>query len=227
MIITLASSKGGVGKSTTCACVATALAHQGNRVHIIDLDQNRTLARWAKNHPLSDLDVMAVAPDDFADHLDAKLDVGLYDHILIDIAGVYADTLIFAVGKADAVIIPMQTSEPDLKEAIATHRHIQGIEKTFNTSIPHALLLTAVAPLPMRITTFIEEEIHRLGLPRFTKRIVQRAIYKELFSNGAPPHIADPDGKAAHEINAVITELRALLQKSVQEAAPIPLGEGA
>ena len=35
MIITCASSKGGVGKSTTCACLAGAFAHLGETVHIV------------------------------------------------------------------------------------------------------------------------------------------------------------------------------------------------
>jgi chromosome partitioning protein len=46
MIIACASSKGGVGKSTTCACLAGAFAHLGEMVHIVDLDQNRTVSRW-------------------------------------------------------------------------------------------------------------------------------------------------------------------------------------
>ena len=43
MILSFASSKGGVGKSTTCAAIASALALAGDRVLLIDLDPNRTL----------------------------------------------------------------------------------------------------------------------------------------------------------------------------------------
>ena len=45
-IITCASSKGGVGKSTTCVCLAGAFAKAGDTVHIIDLDSNGTVSRW-------------------------------------------------------------------------------------------------------------------------------------------------------------------------------------
>jgi Mrp family chromosome partitioning ATPase len=41
-----ASSKGGVGKSTTCVCLAGAFAKAGDTVHIIDLDSNGTVSRW-------------------------------------------------------------------------------------------------------------------------------------------------------------------------------------
>ena len=54
MIITCASSKGGVGKSTAVASLAGAFAHQGEAVHIVDLDNNRTVSRWFRDsatHP--------------------------------------------------------------------------------------------------------------------------------------------------------------------------------
>ena len=65
MIITFASSKGGVGKSTTCAAIASALALEGARVLLIDLDQNRTLDRWARKAPIDGLTVSAVEPQKF------------------------------------------------------------------------------------------------------------------------------------------------------------------
>ena len=49
MIITCASSKGGVGKSTTVACLAGAFAHAGLSVHVIDLDNNCTISRWFRD----------------------------------------------------------------------------------------------------------------------------------------------------------------------------------
>ena len=45
-IITFASPKGGVGKSTTCLAIAAALASRGEPVLILDLDQTNTLIRW-------------------------------------------------------------------------------------------------------------------------------------------------------------------------------------
>ena len=44
MIITLASSKGGVGKSTITGCLAGVWAADGDKVHIVDLDNNRTVS---------------------------------------------------------------------------------------------------------------------------------------------------------------------------------------
>lgn len=46
-IITLASTKGGVGKSTTATLVADAILRQGKTVRVIDFDTQRSLTRWA------------------------------------------------------------------------------------------------------------------------------------------------------------------------------------
>lgn len=61
MILVFASSKGGVGKSTTCA----ALAHESARVQLLELDQNRTLYRWSRKFSVPGLTVEASAQDDF------------------------------------------------------------------------------------------------------------------------------------------------------------------
>ena len=70
MIITLASSKGGVGKSTTTAALAGALAHAGARVHIVDLDSNHTVSRWlGDGRACPRLSVTAADPQDLTEHL--------------------------------------------------------------------------------------------------------------------------------------------------------------
>ncbi|MEL6767226.1 MAG: ParA family protein [Pseudomonadota bacterium] len=48
MQIVFASSKGGVGKSTSCAAIAALLAGRGEGVAVLDLDQNRTLDAWGQ-----------------------------------------------------------------------------------------------------------------------------------------------------------------------------------
>lgn len=47
MILTVAGLKGGVGKTTTAAYAAHALAEQGRRVLVLDADEQASLRTWA------------------------------------------------------------------------------------------------------------------------------------------------------------------------------------
>src|SRR5437870_1827645 len=112
MIITLASSKGGVGKSTTAASLAGALAYAGNRVHIIDLDNNHTVWRWLGNaksrHSIS---VYEADPQDLTEHLANIAGEAAPDVTLIDIAGTYERALTVAIARAHLTIIPAGPTE--------------------------------------------------------------------------------------------------------------------
>ena len=47
-IITVASTKGGVGKSTVVLNLATVLLNQGKKVAVLDADSQGTVSKWAK-----------------------------------------------------------------------------------------------------------------------------------------------------------------------------------
>lgn len=47
-IITIASTKGGVGKSTLVLNLATTLLNQGKKVAVLDADSQGTLGKWSK-----------------------------------------------------------------------------------------------------------------------------------------------------------------------------------
>ncbi len=108
MIITLASSKGGVGKSTTTASIAGAFAYAGHRVHIIDLDSNHTVSRWLGDAGRSSprLTVSAADPQDLTEHLTEISTKHKPDVTLIDIAGTYERALTVAIARAHLTIIP-------------------------------------------------------------------------------------------------------------------------
>ena len=211
-VIAFASSKGGVGKSTTCACAASALAAHGETVHVLDLDPNKTIARWAEAFPQERLTVQAVSGDDF----EAALEQGGQgaNWLLIDVAGLYEQNILLAISAADFVVIPAQASQPDVFEAQRIVGDIAAFERRFGSTVPHAVLLTAVSPLSTRVFDHIAGELQRLKLPRFERVIISRTIYREMFLNGQSPHLAEPAGKAAQEIDAILGEITHRINQS-------------
>lgn len=214
MILTYASSKGGVGKSTTCAAVASALALEGSRVLIIDLDQNRTLERWSRRGLADGLTVAAVDPQKFGSYFREVEASGEYDHICIDLPGTREVTLFKALARSDLVIIPAQASEPDLREALVVVGDIRDVSDTAGRAIPYRLLLTKIYPLRTRVTDFAYAELARKGLPLFRTVLVERSAYREMFLNGQPPTLTEPAKGAGVEIASLVAEIRTIVQET-------------
>ena len=217
MIIAFASSKGGVGKSTTCAAIGARLAQRGEDVLILDLDQNRTVERWGRKANLKGLTVRAVDRDTFTTVFREALAAQSADHILIDLAGAREATVLKAIARSDLVVIPAQASEPDLREALVVVSDIKDVSEEKGTSIPYRLLLTKMPSLRTRVTDFAYQELARHGLPIFRTVMVERVAYKEMFLTGAAP---DPTSGAGLEIAALASEMEEIVKASATKTTP-------
>ena len=133
MIVSFASSKGGVGKSTACAAIATRLALRGEQVLVLDLDQNKTLERWGRKANVPGLAVRAIERDLFTAVFRDAVNAGETDHILIDLAGAREATALRAIARSDLVVIPAQASEPDLREALVLAADVRDVAKEKGT----------------------------------------------------------------------------------------------
>lgn len=220
MIITLASSKGGVGKSTLTGCLAGIWAAAGETVHIVDLDNNRTVSRWfndAAGRP-DGMTVTAPDPTYLTDHLEELAETTNPGMIFIDIAGTYERALTVAVARAHLTLIPATTSEPDIVEAGRVAKHIRQVFMAFGREPLYRLVLNRVQPLASNSQLYTMTQIIKQQLPRLKTRIFQRAAYEELGLTGQPPHFADRKrptvAKAVDELDAVHAEIQALLDNT-------------
>lgn len=207
MIISFASSKGGVGKSTTAASIAAGLALRGARVQVIDLDQAQALSRWSRKVDIPGLAIAAVAREDFTNTFLELFTGTPPDHVIIDLPGVREATVLKAIARSDLVIIPSQASELDLYEALRVVSDIRAVIQETGRAVPYRLLLTKVFPLRTRVTDYAYDEMGRHGLPLFRTALVERSAYKEMFLVGTPPSLAEPNKGAGLEISALIDEI--------------------
>lgn len=142
---------------------------------------------------------------------------GDYDHICIDLPGSREVTLFKALARSDLVIIPAQASEPDLREALVVVGDIRDVGETTGRSIPYRLLLTKIYPLRTRVTDFAYAELARHGLPLFRTALVERSAYREMFLNGQPPTLTEPEKGAGLEIKALLNEIRVIVDANTAE----------
>jgi chromosome partitioning protein len=222
MIITLASSKGGVGKTTITGCLAGVWAAAGQSTHIIDLDNNRTVSRWFADTARRPDVVTVSSPDPAAltDHLAELASTTRPDVILIDVAGTYERALTVAVARAHLTLIPASPTEADIYEASRVARHITSVYEAFGREPLYRLLLNRVQAISSGAQLYATLEIVRLRLPRIKTRILQRAAYEELGLSGQPPHFADRKrptvAKAVEELDAVRADIEALLSQPAE-----------
>ncbi len=61
------------------------------------------------------------------------------------------------------------------------------------------------------MTLFAHREIARHDMASFRTGLVERAQYREMFLTGKAPTLAEPKGKAAREIDALVVEIEAIV----------------
>jgi chromosome partitioning protein len=145
-ILTIASGKGGVSKTSTAMILSVNLASQGYRVAVIDADRNQSFASWHKQAyegPVftcqSEVDHIKVV--DLAGELSETHDV-----VLVDTAGFESLTAASAIGMADFVVIPCMPDRGSVREAMRTTQQVASLSKAARRTIPYSILLTRWKP---------------------------------------------------------------------------------
>ena len=222
MIITLASSKGGVGKSTTCVALAGSYAKAGARVHVMDLDANRTASRWLGDDTVRPANITVSAPDPhiLTEHLQEAARHYAPDMILIDVAGSYERALTVAIARAHLTIIPAAPTEADIYEAARIAGHIQTMYAAFGQVPLYRVLATRVAQLMTHAQKHAFREIRRLKLPLMRAIIPQRTAYEEIGLSGLPPHFADAARPTTAKAIAELDQLRVEIDGLLSETTP-------
>lgn len=218
-IISFVSPKGGVGKSTCCLALASALAHKGHKVQIIDFDQTETLWRWySKNAAARGIPNLSVekGPEDLDGYLKEIWDTRS-GFVFIDLAGSLTHQSLLLAAFAELTITPSKLNEPDIIEASKLAAQLASLGVKFNKTIAHRILLNEV-PSAGFLPTHQSQTLDQLDashLTRFKTLIRTRAAFPETWLSGLPPHFADQSRatikKAVEEIDHLTDEFFAII----------------
>lgn len=208
IVIAVAQRKGGAGKSTVAANLATALAAAGQRVGLLDTDPQGTLTRWRAERD-AELDRAAAltfeAPSGWRVPGTLERMRGL-DTIILDTPP-HADTdARIAVRAADLVLIPLQPSPADLWAVDGT-LEIAAAEKR-----PVALVLNRV-PATGRLKEEVAAELRRRRLPLLDASLGNRTQFATAFQKGLGAVEAAPKSQAAEEARALAEAVGAFLKR--------------
>lgn len=191
--ICMASPKGGVGKSTAAVILATQLAESGATVTIIDADPNKPVSRWASRagKPGTLMLVDNVTEQTIIRAIDDAARKTAF--VVVDLEGTASMMVVYAISRADLVIIPTSASLLDAVEAVSAVQLVQRQEEAFRIKIPSAVLFTKTsAAIRTRTLASIEAELEENGVPIFETRIHEREAFRALFAFGGTLSGLDP-----------------------------------
>ncbi len=181
-VVVVANPKGGAGKSTTALVLAQTLAGMNASVTLIDADPNRPIVDWRSGGSKVMFDVIG-------DVTEGSIIRTIRDHrakrqfVFVDLEGTASRLVSRAITQADLVLIPLQASGVDARQASRAVELIQEEEEALGgREIPFRILLTRTNPA---IATRIEKEIvgalADAGLPLLRTHLNERQAYKAMF----------------------------------------------
>jgi chromosome partitioning protein len=195
-IITLASRKGGAGKSTLTAQLAAQAQSQGKRVLIIDADPQGSLKLWHSLRP--DILPKLVTPERGIDRALAFAMIDGFDTVFIDTAPSMWVVVQEAIKNSTLVLIPARPGFFDLDAVRETVKVARERNK------PYAVVINA-APVRRddKDTSLVAQSRAYLDaqqIPVWSGQISQRAGFQSTLAAGASAAEIGPNTAAGIEV---------------------------
>jgi chromosome partitioning protein len=207
-VIALATSKGGVGKSTLARGLAAHWFALGRKPALIDADPTATLSkRYNSQGPLGAVPVIA-EPEELVAQVIERLRAR-HTPVIVDTAGFRNRTTISALVAANLAIIPLKPAAEDLDCAVATFELIREINETPERS-GNPIRIAMILTMTMRgtvIARHVRSQLEAAGYPLLQAEMPHRVAYPEAGIEGLSPSVTDPDGAAARDIAGIVHEL--------------------
>ncbi len=206
-IITVATMKGGSGKSTVASCLAVHWHLRGRHPTLVDADPQRSIMRLAsRERALGGVAVVEDATDEAANT--ARRIAAGGSVVIIDTPGFRSRTTFDCLAAADFVLLPVKPSPFDVDRMLDT----LGI-LTSRTDGRRALVRCVLTQTTRNsvIARHIRDELAAAGLPVLNSEMVNRVAYPEAMLWGATPSLISWKGPAAREVAAMADEVDMVL----------------
>ncbi|MDG3008519.1 ParA family protein [Paludisphaera mucosa] len=170
MIVTVASFKGGVGKTTSAVHLAAYFAKLDKTV-LIDGDPNRSSTAWAARGAL---------PFDVADEAMTAKVARAYEHLVFDTAArPDPDVLRVLAEGCDMLVIPTTADGLSFDALMLTVAALQKID-----AAKYRILVTMAPPRPARDGDIAREALAAQGLPVFGTTVRALKAFKTAGTEG-------------------------------------------
>ena len=218
-IIVFSSPKRGAGKTTAATILATELAHSGAGVTIIDADPNRNVADWARL-PGAPENITTITDADTLNIVD-RVEKACTPFVIIDLEGTASMMVSHAICLADLVIIPLQGSQLDAKQAARSMQLVGAQEKIVRRAIPFVMLLTRTNPaITPRTQRHIETRFTEMQVPVMRTKLYEREAYRAMFLFGGT--LRGLAGKGVSNLDVAIDNARQFTGEIIELLSGVP-----
>ena len=216
--VVVASPKGGVGKTSTSLILGLTFAGRGAKVTLIDADRNHPLVEWRGEQERPVKIIGNLTDDNFVKTLDAEATQS--DLVVVDLEGAATRIMSRAIARADLVLIPLQPSALDAKQAGRAVDLVRQEEEVLRRSIPVRAVFTRTAAdkkFRTRIQKTIIADMAKNGVAALEAELAQREPYKAIFEHKCgledlTAHKVSGVPQAVENANAFVDEVEGILR---------------
>ena len=212
MIIVVANSKGGVGKSTLAVHLAAWLHEQGHSVTLADCDTQHSSSDWAKEAVPGVKTVRLADPDEILDRLPILGQEA--DYVVADGPGSNTETSRALLLRADLALVPCKASMLEVR-ALAQATNVLRQAQDIRGGHPRAIIVLSMVGKTYRLTHDMKEAAAALELPLAKTALTLRQIYADAPGQGAVVWQLGSRGReAAEEVESLFREVLPEARKS-------------
>ncbi len=217
-VVTIASPKGGAGKSTSTILLATELANAGAEVAILDCDPNKAISIWANRSELpariairsevTESEIVRIIKQQDAD---GRV-------VIVDLEGVASRLVSRAISQADLVLIPMRATTLDATIGVRALSLVAEEEEALGRSIRHAVVFTMTRAIKSKQHTSIESSLRNQGVDVILPPLMERSAFSALFEFGGDLRSMPPQGKMAPALENAGAFAQAVYARLVEQS---------
>ena len=185
------NSKGGTGKTTLTAILASEIVRLGGTVALVDTDPNQPLKFWHEALPSTHTISVLVDTDKSGDTLSKTIDQAKEraDFVLVDTEGSENNRMAMLPFLAEMMLLPIQLSKLDWIEAQKVELYLRRVSETGDRFIPRIIVPTRVsAAIRTKTETRLRAEIEESGIPLLDPPILDKDAFKQMFTQGRLLH---------------------------------------
>lgn len=213
-IITLASTKGGVGKSTVTASLAWELHLRGYRVVVVDTDPQGSMLDWADQGDDEGPLVVGMG-DNLAKDLPRL--VRDYDVALVDTGARAGTRMGRAMALAHLVVVPTGAGPTDVWAVGQTLEVVERARSVRLDDGPMVLILPNAIDMRTSLGRQLEGLLEEAKEPISANAQGARVAFVEAVGAGIGVTSYEPKSRAAEEMRGLVSEVEAILGLTSEE----------